>query len=396
MKPKWKRPLAFLLLAAMMLSLINAPVYAVEIGETAVSGLCAHHTEHDAACGYAQGTPCNHEHSEDCYALTENCVHTHDGDCYPEVGDGIALSDAAEAEPTACSHLCGEDTGCITKELNCQHTHDWGLRIPGSCALRLCLRRMCRSRCRPKPSSGLIPTGRSGAGGTDHSKPSRRRIFPMRSGLARQRRACFAAYAMQMLYGGGGLSLFGNYGESVLNETELAIYNELKTAVGKIAAGEVSDTMISITSDLGIESWVTTKSGDELMAEAAEKFNAAIDTDKNTLSCLLVDCPYELYWYNKTSGGGVRTNYATRTSTSTVDDVSTTTASIINLAFYFSVANAYQDDDDPYSYATDTAKTGAASAAVANAQAVITANEGKTDYAKLVAYTRLHLQRGFL
>lgn len=195
----------------------------------------------------------------------------------------------------------------------------------------------------------------------------------------------FAGYAWNILHGGGGISLFGNYGESVLNETELAVYNELKTAVGKIAAGEVSNTVISITSDLGIESWVTTKSGNELIAEADEKLNAVIDTDK-IIDCLLVDCPYELYWYNKVQGGGVRTNYDIRRSTSTVDGVSTTTASIMNLTFWFSVANAYQDGDDAYIYATDTAKTGAASAAAATARQVVADNAGKTDYAKLVAY----------
>ena len=49
-------------------------------------GLCEHHTEHNADCGYTEGiegTPCNHEHTEDCYTLVTECVHKHTEDCYP-------------------------------------------------------------------------------------------------------------------------------------------------------------------------------------------------------------------------------------------------------------------------------------------------------------------------
>ena len=78
-------------------------------------GLCEHHTQHDEGCGYTEGVseqPCIHEHTEECYALVTNCVHTHNESC-----GGLA-------DPTACTHVCGEDTGCVTKTLNCQHQHD--------------------------------------------------------------------------------------------------------------------------------------------------------------------------------------------------------------------------------------------------------------------------------
>lgn len=194
----------------------------------------------------------------------------------------------------------------------------------------------------------------------------------------------FAGYAWNILYGGGGISLFGNYGESVLNETELAVYNELKTAVGKIAAGEVSSTDISITCISEIASWVTENGNNltALRAEADQKLSGVMDTDK-IVDCLLADCPYELYWYDKTSDGGVDVSFAVRTTTGTVDGVSTTTATISGLKFSFAVTNAYQSGN---AYVTDTAKTGAASAAAATARQVVANNAGKTDYAKLVAY----------
>lgn len=85
--------------------------------------ICPHHV-HDEACGYSEGTPCNHEHTEDCYTLVEACVHEHTAECYPESETGDAATPSNAAEPTECSHVCSEETGCITKELNCQHEHD--------------------------------------------------------------------------------------------------------------------------------------------------------------------------------------------------------------------------------------------------------------------------------
>ena len=52
---------------------------------TGASGLCEHHTEHTADCGYTDGTaeiPCSHEHTEECHSLITRCVHAHTAECY--------------------------------------------------------------------------------------------------------------------------------------------------------------------------------------------------------------------------------------------------------------------------------------------------------------------------
>ena len=80
-----KRIAAFVLAAAMVFSTLPLNVLAVEI-PTVAAGLCEHHPEHTADCGYTEGTegtPCNHEHNEDCYTLVTECVHEHTEDCYP-------------------------------------------------------------------------------------------------------------------------------------------------------------------------------------------------------------------------------------------------------------------------------------------------------------------------
>ena len=142
---KWKRPAAFLLAAAMMFTMPGIPAFAVETDVSAVHpGLCAHHPEHTEDCGYTEGTEgaaCEHEHkvnggeadredplgdTEDCYILVEKCVHEHDESCYPVLEESVSEntatpSEAEEAQPTACTHECSEESGCITKELSCPH-----------------------------------------------------------------------------------------------------------------------------------------------------------------------------------------------------------------------------------------------------------------------------------
>lgn len=59
--------------------------------------------------------------------MEEKCVHEHTAECYPEgdvSGNDADPSNAKALEPTECSHVCSEDTGCIIKVLDCPHEHD--------------------------------------------------------------------------------------------------------------------------------------------------------------------------------------------------------------------------------------------------------------------------------
>ena len=142
-----KRIAAFVLAAAMVFSTLPLNVLAVE-PPTVAGGLCEHHPEHTTDCGYTEGTegtPCNHEHNEDCYTLVAECVHEHTEDCYPaeSVSDNTdAQSDAEEQEPTACTHECSEESGCITKALDCHHEHDsecgYTEEVPGTPCTFVC------------------------------------------------------------------------------------------------------------------------------------------------------------------------------------------------------------------------------------------------------------------
>ena len=130
---KWKRPVAFLLAAAMIFTMPGVPASAVEAGVSAVhTGLCKHHPEHTEDCGYTEGTEgaaCKHEHTEDCYTLVKKCIHKHDESCYPVLEGSVSentatSSEVEEAQPTECTHECSEESGCKTKKLSCPHEHD--------------------------------------------------------------------------------------------------------------------------------------------------------------------------------------------------------------------------------------------------------------------------------
>ncbi len=77
--------------------------------DNSVNPSCGHHTQHDAACGYAEAQPCAHVCDANCYQTTESCAHVHTEEC--KSGEN-------------CSHVCSEKSGCITRILNCSHVHD--------------------------------------------------------------------------------------------------------------------------------------------------------------------------------------------------------------------------------------------------------------------------------
>lgn len=115
-----RRLLSLALSMAMVLSVLPMPSIAAE-GD----GLCEHHCEHTAGCGYVaavEGHDCGHVCGEECYTVTTDCQHVHDESCY---SDGVLPAEGEEKEPDKCTHACSEESGCVTKVNACVHTaHD--------------------------------------------------------------------------------------------------------------------------------------------------------------------------------------------------------------------------------------------------------------------------------
>ena len=130
-RKQWGSRIATIALSAAMVFTMTPSVGAMAAttgSAKQVSGrLCEHHPEHTADCGYVAGTegkPCTHVHTDDCYVVVEDCVHVHTAECYPEDNDTEEASPSNAKEPTECSHVCSEETGCTKEKLNCQHEHD--------------------------------------------------------------------------------------------------------------------------------------------------------------------------------------------------------------------------------------------------------------------------------
>ena len=137
MRKKTKRIYGILLSMSMLLTLLSVPVWAAEPVGTGAGYEQKQQQEHEQEQKQIQekkqiqeqeGSAQNpeHEHTEDCYTLTKNCIHEHTTECYPQnagTGTGTVsgndVTETVEAQPTECTHVCSEESGCITKEWNC-------------------------------------------------------------------------------------------------------------------------------------------------------------------------------------------------------------------------------------------------------------------------------------
>lgn len=163
----------------------------------------------------------------------------------------------------------------------------------------------------------------------------------------------------------------------VLNADELTIYSALKEAVTNIASGKQSSTEITLNNwsmpftyaELGLNASTTEQ---QLQSSVKTVFNGKINIGK-VLNCLLSDCPYELYWYDKVQPTmhGYRISFDGNMCTLT------------GLYFKMPVTSSYSSGKE---YTTDVTKTKAATIAAENAQIIIEENKYKSDYEKLVAY----------
>ena len=161
------------------------------------------------------------------------------------------------------------------------------------------------------------------------------------------------------------------------------VENELKGKIKEVAAGNLASTKFSFANI-----WTKTKegwgitgeviSGGALTQQASEAIKAKLGLDA-LMRKQLLEMPYELYWYNKTKG--VSMNYSVTTSGDNV--------TVYELTISMNVSQDYAKFIDATSYnpfEADTAKTGKAATAAANALNVVAANTNKSDYDKLVSY----------
>lgn len=198
----------------------------------------------------------------------------------------------------------------------------------------------------------------------------------------------FEAYLQQLPYGDLGIAPLANWGETagVLNDNEKRIYDTLKAFAKRAAAGEEEDSYQIVAdvqirwsfSELGVSGWDDANLGQAVR----KKMSQSVNTSK-ILNCLLVDCPSDLYWFDKTyyNADVSALSYGYSYMQTPAGNGVEVSGFKVNLV----VAEDYREAGGSV-YDLDTAKIQSAQKAIQNAEQIVTENVGKSDYEKMVAY----------
>ena len=176
-------------------------------------------------------------------------------------------------------------------------------------------------------------------------------------------------------------------GESALNEREQAILAALKKAVYAIASGESTDTAILIDDSAVDLSWSYAELGLDISADweteiapvVKEKFAEEVDSDL-ILRQLLFECPYAMYWFDKSEAVGIGYDVALSIFYGSNEKSS---LKICDLTYKFTVDQAYRGTNI---YETDPDKTQAAAKSAEMAKDIVVTAASCSDYEKLCYY----------
>ena len=199
-----------------------------------------------------------------------------------------------------------------------------------------------------------------------------------------------------------GMKSRGTVAGDQLTGPEAKLYAAARERIALVAAGRTGDTEFRIpladiydqleytAEELGVDC-IFDIEGDtaDFNEEALSAFSAAtaVDVDRVTQS-LLFDCPYDLYWFDKTAGYSYSTGYITgRFGAERKDDTIGFAVAEDDCATYsLCVSAGYSVSGAAGTFAFDTSYGTRAAAAAANARQAVSANAGKGDAEKLAAY----------
>ena len=191
----------------------------------------------------------------------------------------------------------------------------------------------------------------------------------------------FAMYLNRVMYPNKPTT-FGTAGFDSLDAKNQKLYLALAEMAAGLAAGGGSSVYTPTDAELTTMGFRLTMSAQEVAGTTSitaiteeHKAKIAEILDLNlaaVIDALLVDLPYDLYWYDKTVG--FRAPYTIGYNGQFY---------VTNLTVELRVASAYQDGSNTV---VSKAAAQAASSVVTTAERVVLANAGKSDYEKLVAY----------
>ncbi len=172
-----------------------------------------------------------------------------------------------------------------------------------------------------------------------------------------------------------------------LDEACLALYRQLKPKIGEIAAGQQSSTEMSVTyDDLGLQTRFTAselgikvRTMDDIR-RGYQMIGEQLDVDYSLVQlALLANCPYELYWYDKTAG-------AKTTATPQVTCRYQSGDYVYEVTSPYSVRMSVSEDYRADTYQVDTSVGQTVQSSVRTAQEIVGRYSDLNDLEKLGAY----------
>ncbi|MBR3246176.1 MAG: hypothetical protein IKF90_26310 [Parasporobacterium sp.] len=189
-----------------------------------------------------------------------------------------------------------------------------------------------------------------------------------------------------------------------LSGADRKAYDKLKEKAKKVADGSLTSTVFGFyPSDLGLKSSYTASelqaasgitvsslgtciNGKINLSSAAQNaLNKLLPDMSNVITALLFDCPYELYWYNKSSSGGCDFSAPYSVSYSGSDGKISKLVfkdSSDSITYSLAVADEYASG----TYTVNSKKIAAVRKAVSNIEAIVSQNAAYGDFEKLSAY----------
>ena len=172
-----------------------------------------------------------------------------------------------------------------------------------------------------------------------------------------------------------------------LDEACLALYRQLKPKIEEIAAGEQSSTEMSVAyNDLGLQTRFTAselgikvRTMDDLR-RGYQMIGEQLDVDYSLVQlALLANCPYELYWYDKTAG-------AKTTATPQVTCRYQSGDYVYEVTSPYSVRMSVSEDYRADTYQVDPSVGQSVQSSVRTAQEIVGRYSDLNDLEKLGAY----------
>lgn len=199
----------------------------------------------------------------------------------------------------------------------------------------------------------------------------------------------FRGYVNQLLYDKtSAIMPMGNYGENELEGLDKKIYELLEDEIEKVAGAEseittafeftpsqlgISDTQTK--ESLGVDSLIT---GESISEDAVNAVSKLFDFDsEKILNLLLINHPYELYWFDKTAGMTSKYGASIKGAEDSLD------ISACKVTICFSVANRYAGDEE---YTVSGSYSETVQQSVTKAKQIVENYKSENDYTKLQSY----------